>query len=89
MALKGDEFFQKAVQCLARALAHLNPTPEEKVLSIKLIFQNFIDLPSLEKYFAAPTTVSALSPGELCGCLLHRFTGSRSYRRTRLVFPRK
>lgn len=33
MALKSDEFFQKAIQSLARALAHLNPTPEEKVKS--------------------------------------------------------
>lgn len=36
MALKSDEFFQKAVQSLARALAHLNPTPEEKV-SLKFV----------------------------------------------------
>lgn len=31
MALKSDTFFQKAIQSLARALAHINPTPEEKV----------------------------------------------------------
>lgn len=51
MALKSDEFYQKAIQSLARALAHLNPTPEEKVSSkTKFIinFPKFIDL-SLEK----------------------------------------
>lgn len=31
MALKSDAFFSKAIQALARSLAHLNPTPEDKV----------------------------------------------------------
>jgi hypothetical protein len=31
MTLKSEAFFQKAIQGLARALAHLNPTPEDKV----------------------------------------------------------
>lgn len=31
MALKSDAFFQKAITSLARALAHINPTPEDKV----------------------------------------------------------
>lgn len=31
LVVKSDAFFQKAIQSLARALAHLNPTPEDKV----------------------------------------------------------
>lgn len=33
LATKSDAFFQKAITSLARALAHINPTPEEKVKS--------------------------------------------------------
>jgi hypothetical protein len=41
MASKSDAFFQKAITSLARALAHINPTPEDKVtsyLTLNLIF---------------------------------------------------
>lgn len=31
MELRGDAFYQKTIQCLARTLAKLNPTPEDKV----------------------------------------------------------
>lgn len=31
MELRGDPFYQKAIHCLARTLAKLNPTSEDKV----------------------------------------------------------
>lgn len=52
MALKSDAFFQKAITSLARALAHINPTPEDKV-SLRFMFnlqlQKIIDLLPLKK----------------------------------------
>lgn len=35
MELRGDDFYQKAIQSLARTLAKLNPTPEEKVNEVE------------------------------------------------------
>lgn len=36
MELRGDSFYQKAIHCLARTLAKLDPTPEDKVFMRKL-----------------------------------------------------
>jgi hypothetical protein len=36
MELNGDAFYQKAIHSLARTLAKLNPTPEDKVFVEKL-----------------------------------------------------
>ena len=54
MELKTDVFFQKAIQSLARALAHISPTPEDKVRpqlprnESKIAKRKFIDF-GLEK----------------------------------------
>lgn len=79
MALKSDAFFQKAITSLARALAHINPTPEDKVsLGFGWNFdcKKIIDLVSLKNYFAVPTTIPILSPRELGWSVLHRFAGT-------------
>lgn len=56
IALKSDAFFLKAIQALARSLAHLNPTPEDKVSSDwawKVKLKKNIDLLSLKIKFSS------------------------------------
>lgn len=40
MEFRGDSFYQKAIHSLARALAKLNPTPDEKVSVEKIEKKN-------------------------------------------------
>ena len=76
MALKSDAFYQKAIQSLARALAHLNPTPEDKVKwwSAKTTEiakkTKIIDFLSLKLIFPAPTIISSLPPREFSWSIL-------------------